>query len=144
MAEVSGKPTKFQATAKATELDQIWSLWTDVDSWPSWDQGVKKASLDGPMTVGARGSIIDSNDRASNFEVIKIDPGKSFVFATRLPGGQMIMIRELDEENITHRVLITGIAKNIFGAMLGRPNMELIGVSVDELISLAQSRAQQG
>jgi hypothetical protein len=52
----------------------------------------------------------------------------------------MIMIRELDEENITHRVLITGIAKNIFGAMLGRPNMELIGDSVDAVIELAERK----
>ena len=140
MAEVSGKPTKFQATAKATDLDRVWSLWTDVDSWPTWDLGLTKASIDGPMTIGARGTIVGQNNRASRFEVIKIDPGKSFVFAIRLPGGRMILIREIDEENITHRVMFTGISKSIFGALVGRPNMELIGPSVDAVIELAERK----
>lgn len=142
MAEVSGKPTKFEAKGKTSAVDKVWSLWTDVDSWAKWDKGLKKAQLDGPMTIGTRGTVVDNNDRASRFEVIKIKPGESFVYEIRLPGGRMLVIREIDEENITHRVMFTGISKTFFGALVGRPNMELIGPTVDAVIELAEQKSK--
>ena len=140
MAEVSGKPVKFQASASTKEIDRVWSLWTDVDTWPDWDKGLKSAVLDGPMRVGAVGTIVDNSNRASRFQVVQIKPGESFVYEIRLPGGRMMVIREIDEINITHRVMFTGLSRTFFGALVGRPNMELIGETVDAVIEIAENR----
>ncbi|MDF9817024.1 uncharacterized protein YndB with AHSA1/START domain [Streptomyces sp. SPB162] len=33
-------------------LERVWSLHTDIDTWPSWNADVDQAKLDGPLQVG--------------------------------------------------------------------------------------------
>lgn len=140
MAEVSGKPVKFSATASTKAIDMVWSLWTDVDTWPEWDKGLKSAVLDGPMRVGATGTIVDINGRASRFQITEIKPGDSFVYEIRLPAGRMVVIREIADELIRHQVKFLGPSRSFFAALVGRPNMELMGETVDAVIDRAENR----
>ena len=142
MAEFSGKPVKFEARASTEAIDRVWSLWTDVDTWAEWDKGLKSATLDGPMRLGANGTVVDNKGRASRFEITEIKPGKSFVFEIRLPGGRMVLTKEIAENQIRHQVKFLGLSRSLFAALVGRPNMDLIGPTVDAVVEMAESRTR--
>ena len=35
----------------------LWALYSSVESWPIWDQGIENISLDGEFKEGAKGKI---------------------------------------------------------------------------------------
>ena len=39
-------------TEIAASRESVWSLLSDIRSWPSWNPDVKSASIDGPLTEG--------------------------------------------------------------------------------------------
>ena len=140
MADFAGKPTKFAAWKQASSIDSVWSLWMDVKTWPEWDKWIQSAHLDGPMRVGAKGSIVDVNNKPYSFEVTEIKPLDSFVCEVKLPGGRMVMIKEIAEDYIRHQIKFLGISRSFYGALLGRPMMDLVGPSVDAIEDLASKK----
>jgi len=59
--------------------ERVWALWTDVESWPSWNPGVVRAELDGPLAEGTTGSVRASGGPASKLRVLGVDPERRFV-----------------------------------------------------------------
>ena len=43
-----------ETTASA---EQVWRVWSDVNSWPEWNPDMKESRLDGPLQQGTRGTI---------------------------------------------------------------------------------------
>ena len=142
MAEFAGKPIKFAAWRQTSAIDQVWSLWMDIKNWSEWDEAISATEFDGPMRVGAKGTITDNQGRLSRFEVTEIKPADSFVVEVKLPGGRMVLIKEIAEDFIRHQVKFLGISRSFYGALLGRPMMDLVGPSVDSVVEIAEGRAQ--
>ena len=38
--------------------DAIWSVWMDVPKWKDWDTGLKDASAEEDLRLGAKGTIL--------------------------------------------------------------------------------------
>jgi hypothetical protein len=36
---------------------RVWSVWSDVSTWPSWNPDVREISLQGPFATGTTGSM---------------------------------------------------------------------------------------
>jgi uncharacterized protein YndB with AHSA1/START domain len=63
--------------------DTVWRIWSDPSTWPGWNPGVSAASLDGPMRVGATGSMTTSRGK-QRMAVVAVEPGRSFTL--EMPG----------------------------------------------------------
>jgi uncharacterized protein YndB with AHSA1/START domain len=63
--------------------DTVWRIWSDPSTWPDWNPSVSEASLDGPMRVGATGSMTTSRG-AQRMSVVAVEPGRSFTL--EMPG----------------------------------------------------------
>ena len=47
----------------AASPERIWRLWSDVTSWPHWDNGVDAVTLEGPFAAGTKGRLTPSGGR---------------------------------------------------------------------------------
>ncbi|MFT4135566.1 SRPBCC family protein [Microbacterium sp.] len=66
-----------------------WSVWSDPDSFPSWDPREQRTELTGPF---AAGSTIRSRQRGipqAEMTVTEVAPGERWTIASALPGGTL-------------------------------------------------------
>ena len=59
--------------------ERVWAVWTDISGWPSWNPGVARAELDGPLAEGATGNIRAAGGPTSTLKVLEVEPDRSFV-----------------------------------------------------------------
>lgn len=70
-----------------TPPEQVWSVLTDVASWPAWDSGV--TAIDGEMTLGRKLTIrVEANPgRAFPVKVAALDAPSRIVLRGGMPLG---------------------------------------------------------
>jgi hypothetical protein len=70
--------------------DEIWRrAYEDAEAWPKWNAELKRASLDGPFTLGARARLVFSTGLRLRFVVVEFEDGRLFTDESRLPGARM-------------------------------------------------------
>jgi len=105
--------------------EQLWPLLADPGRWPEWDATIERASLSGPLAVGARGSLTPRHGTSSLFEVTHVEPGRKLTDSTRLPLARMTFDHEWAPlpdggTQLTHRVAIEGALAPLFARVIGR------------------------
>jgi hypothetical protein len=69
---------------------KIWrGAYENAEAWPKWNAEIKRASLDGPLALGARAKIVFKTGLRLRFEVVEFEQGRLFTDESRLPGARM-------------------------------------------------------
>lgn len=79
----------FEITVEiAAPPERVWKVMTDVELWPEWTESVQSVKRldDGEFRIGSRARIKQPKFLPATWEVIQIDPGRSFTWVTRSPG----------------------------------------------------------
>ncbi|MER6993761.1 SRPBCC family protein [Saccharopolyspora hirsuta] len=70
---------------------EVWAVLADVPGWPGWTPTVSSvAALDGELRVGHRFRVKQPGVAAAVWDVVEVEPGSSFSWATRFAGGRMV------------------------------------------------------
>ncbi len=105
--------------------ERVWALYTDVASWPSWNPGVGRAELDGPVAEGVTGTVRGVGGPSSKLKVLAVEPERRLVTQASERFMQPRFEHELTDGDdgrlrITHRVRMTGIATPLMKRTVGR------------------------
>jgi Polyketide cyclase / dehydrase and lipid transport len=63
--------------------------YVDADAWPRWNDEIRRASLDGPLRLGATARIVFRSGLRLRFTVVEHEEGRLFTDESRLPGARM-------------------------------------------------------
>jgi uncharacterized protein YndB with AHSA1/START domain len=86
-----------QATVSAPR-QQVWSVWSDMASYPDWDPREEELRFDGPLEPGATGYSKQKGGRSgSEFTVVRVEPGHRWTNETPLPGGKLVIDHTLED-----------------------------------------------
>lgn len=83
----------YMITEDGVEIDApatvVWDVFSDVERWPEWTASVTSlVALDGPgISVGKRFEIKQPRMPKLVWEVTDVEPGKSWTWVQRSPGG---------------------------------------------------------
>src|SRR3954454_15727256 len=70
-------------------IDVVWSVFTDVERWPTWASSFTSVELvDGPMRLGAKARIGQPRLATVVWEVTKWEPGRSWTWTATGPGAR--------------------------------------------------------
>src|SRR5512132_3015926 len=70
-------------------VDVVWSVFTDVERWPTWAASFTSVELiDGPMRLGAKARIRQPRLPTVVWEVTKWEPGRSWTWVATGPGAR--------------------------------------------------------
>jgi uncharacterized membrane protein len=70
-------------------LEVVWSVFTDVEQWPSWASSFTSVELiDAPMRLGAKARIRQPRLPTVVWEVTKWEPRRSWTWTTTSPGAR--------------------------------------------------------
>jgi hypothetical protein len=68
----------------------VWEkAYASAESWPQWNSEIKKASLDGPLALGATAKIIFRTGLRLRFRVVEYEEKQLFTDESRVPGARM-------------------------------------------------------
>jgi uncharacterized protein YndB with AHSA1/START domain len=69
---------------------RVWQVWSDVNTWPSWNPDMKESKLDGPLQAGMTGKINTRSGGNHDVVVTQFEAGSSFELeSTAMPGTKM-------------------------------------------------------
>ena len=68
----------------------VWQkAYADAAAWPKWNAEIKRATLDGPLALGAEAKIVFRTGLRLRFRVVEFEDGRLFTDESRLPGARM-------------------------------------------------------
>ena len=68
----------------------VWErAYADAGTWPAWNAEIKRASLDGPLRLGAIARIVFRTGLRLRFRVVEHEEQRLFTDEARLPGARM-------------------------------------------------------
>jgi hypothetical protein len=65
----------------------LWRLYSDVSTWPRWDDAFEAVTLDGPFAAGSGGLLELRGQAPLAFRIVEAEPERGFVDETEIPGG---------------------------------------------------------
>jgi uncharacterized protein YndB with AHSA1/START domain len=134
---------EFEHSVQAPASRQrVWALWTDVSGWPTWNPGVGRAELDGPVVEGTTGTVRAAGGPTSALRVVAVEPERRLVTEARERLMRLRFEQELaDVEDgqlrITHRVRMTGPATPLMRHTVGARLERSIPAALAALVELA-------
>jgi len=68
----------------------IWErAYADAATWPRWNAEIRRASLDGPLALGATARVVFGTGLRLRFRVVEFEQGRLFTDEARLLGARM-------------------------------------------------------
>lgn len=129
-------------TTKA-KAETIWGLYSDIQTWTTWDKGIVSVRLDGPFIQGTRGFLQPQGQEPLAFELTEVSPLQSFSDVTDIPGAGIqvhfthLLIESGGTTQVTHKVMITGPNAEQMGPKFGAHMVKGIPHSMEGLVALA-------
>jgi Polyketide cyclase / dehydrase and lipid transport len=100
----------------AAKPDAIWRLWSNVSSWPDWDDDLEVVTLDGEFVAGALGTLKPTGMDELPFVLTRVEPDRGYSDETPLDGAVLRFDHDLEPTDagtvIRQRVTVDGPAAN--------------------------------
>lgn len=119
----------------------IWSLMSDVDSWPSWNRGVEHIALEGPFATGTWFTMTLPGDQTLRSQLIDVTPLRGFADRT--------LVDALDV-TVTHTLepVASGSTRIVYRISADGPDAEQVGPAIasdfPEVLESLAAAAQAG
>jgi polyketide cyclase/dehydrase/lipid transport protein len=103
----------------------LWGCWSDMASWPEWNDGIAEIQVEGPFEVGtAFAMTAPGEDEPVRMRLAEIVPGE--LFTDEMDGGEFVVrtVHRLDpagegRTRVVYRTEITGPAADEVGPRFG-------------------------
>src|SRR5947209_5887966 len=105
--------------------EAAWRLWSDTATWPEWNPDVISVDLDGPLAVGASGTMTTTT-RTHPIRIVGMEPGRSFQLEARvIPLTRFVFQCEVaplggDACRISQRITVNGPASFLLSRPMSR------------------------
>jgi hypothetical protein len=103
----------------------VWKeAYANAEAWPKWNAEIKRASLDGPLALGAKAKIVFRTGLRLGFHVVEYEEGRLFTDESRLAGARMghrhlIEPIEGDGSRLTNTIYIEGALSPLWRRIMG-------------------------
>jgi uncharacterized protein YndB with AHSA1/START domain len=106
--------------------EALWRHWSDMATWPQWNDGIETINVEGPFAVGTVFTMTPPGQEPIRMRLVEISPGESFT--DEMDAGDFVVRTEHRLEPVTatagltriiYRTEITGEAAGQIGPELG-------------------------
>ena len=131
------------AVETSASPEAVWQLYTDVASWPTWDDAVERLTLDGPFEPGAVGTFKLHEQDPLEFRLLEVQPQRGFMDETSIPGG-LVRFRHRIEPLDDGQVRLTHAVEIEAPAPVAEQIGALITAGVPETMTRLAELAEEG
>ncbi len=106
------KKTHSVVTKNVTK-EQMWKLFSDVNNWHLWDDGIEYAKMEGKFEKGNQFTLRPKGGPNVKVKLIETVENKKYVDVTNFPLAKMVDEHLLEETNkgleFTNSISVTGL-----------------------------------
>jgi hypothetical protein len=124
---------------------EVWSkAYADAGAWPEWNGKIRRATLDGPLALGAEARIVFGTGLRLRFHVVEYEQGRLFTDESCLPGARMGH-RHLVEpvgatgSRLTNTIYIEGPMAWVWRRILGPAAARTLSAAQRAVVALAEA-----
>ena len=133
--------SEFSKEVKASEV-KIWQIYTDVENWKEWIDGVEYSTIDGNFEDGALVTIKNINKPKSSSPLKDVVVNKSFVLQVKMPLSRADFIHEIIKDNdvtkVRFAVEITGVLAFFFRAIFKKSVTKSLPIVAQKVAELSE------
>jgi hypothetical protein len=122
---------------------RVFAVYSDVSSWPKWDNDVSYVTLPDGLVHGSEGWLKPSSGPRVKIRVTQVTKNVSFSTESRLPLCTMTVYHEINPAEqgvrITHGARFSGLLAPLFKAAIGRPFSKNLPVALQALKSMSEA-----
>jgi hypothetical protein len=122
----------------------VWAVLSEVNAWPEWNPGLKSASLEGPLTAGAIGTVTLPDGRRRVMRLDEIEVNAALVYSGSAPPGRIHFINRIESardggSTVTMGAAISGLLAPLYGRLFGRVIASYLPTAVAQLAARAEA-----
>jgi uncharacterized membrane protein len=129
----------------------VWDVFSDVEQWPRWTTSVRNLeALDGAVIeVGKRFRIEQPRFPRLVWEVTEVDPGRSWTWRQRSPGGTTLATHDVipqgpDRTLVVQRIDQRGPLGVLVGLLTRRLTRRYLAMEAQGLKAESEQRSDAG
>lgn len=107
----------------SASAEKVFSIYTDVSGWSSWDPEVRASSIVGPFQTGASGTLKPTKGPEAKIAITDVVSNHSFTVESRLPlciiRFEHVLTPGAKGTRALHRVSFHGFLAPLFGRLIG-------------------------
>ncbi|MCL2435553.1 MAG: hypothetical protein FWD09_05370 [Lentimicrobiaceae bacterium] len=134
--------SEFSMETKASE-SKIWQIFTDVENWKEWIDGIEYSTIDGIFEDGTLVTIKNINKPKSSSPLKDVVVNKSFALQINMPLSKVDFIHEMikDSDALKIRLAVEVSGKSAFfiKTIFRKSVAKSLPVVTKKLIELAES-----
>jgi hypothetical protein len=122
----------------------VWQeAYADAAAWPKWNAEIKRASLNGPLALGAKAKIVFGTGLRLRFGVVEFEDGHLFTDESRLPGARMghrhLIEPTKNGSRLTNTIYIEGALAPLWQRLMGPAAARTLPDAQRAVVELARS-----
>jgi Polyketide cyclase / dehydrase and lipid transport len=119
----------------------VFALWADVESWPTWDASLVATTLDGPFAAGTAGTLRPQGmPEPIAFLITAVEAGAGFADETRLGPLALRFRNRVERHGSGSRIIVSVEAEGPDADRIGPAVASDLPESVAALAAAAQAR----
>jgi hypothetical protein len=133
----------YSKRIRGVRAEKLWTVWTDVNQWHTWQPDIEYAKLDGEFKVGNIFKLKPKGGPEVSIEIVKVKTGRLFTDLTRFPGARMFGCHEFiahgDELEIRTTMSIEGFLSFLWKKIVAENIANGLAEQTEALIEKARS-----
>ncbi|NNM44148.1 MAG: hypothetical protein HKM07_07370 [Chlamydiae bacterium] len=134
--------TSVESSAKP---QSIWKLWSNVHSWPLWDEGLEWCKLEGDFTENTKGVLKPKGWCKTPFLLTRVEPNQGFRDCTKMPWTTIEFEHKIEKKAegrilVTHRVIVKGLFAPLLRLTMGSDLKKGLPKTVKRLTEFAEKQ----
>ena len=125
--------------------EKIWSLWVDINNWPTWHGDLDYCKIEGQFEVGNYFMLKPKGMRAVKIMLTEIEVGRKFTDCTKFFGAKMYDTHAMEEGPegllLSNTMVVTGPLKWLWIKLVAQHVADTVPDEMDALVSLARESA---
>lgn len=130
----------FQGVSRA----DVWSIWTDINNWPTWHGDLDDCTLQGEFIVGNHFFLKPKGMKPVKIMLTEIKEGYSFTDCTSFFGAKMFDTHAMEETpdglKLTNTLIVTGPLRWLWVKLVAQNVADTISEETEALVRLARER----
>lgn len=117
---------------------QIWTVWSDVKGWLTWDKDIELCELDGPFQTGITGRLKMKSSPVLQIVLSRVETNKIFVQETKLFLAKNISIHYISQMDgrtqVTFENEMPGPLAFLYAWMIGPSIKKKIPLEMEQML----------
>lgn len=132
----------YSKTFQGIKREDIWRIWTDVNSWPTWHSDLDYCKFDGDFVVGSHFMLKPKGINPVKIVLTEINDGHHFTDCTSFFGAKMYDTHGIEETaeglKLTNRLVVSGPLKWLWIKLVAQNVADTVPQKMERLVKFAR------